>query len=63
MNANEEEAERLMNEDVRMEQKKPEDDRYCPCCSDTICIGIAWGIFAICVIIFIIAIVFKLQKD
>ena len=38
-------------------------DKYCCCCSDTICIGIAWGIFVICLIIFIIAICFKLQKD
>ena len=67
-NANEDEAQQLMNaegeenNDVdNSESKEPE--RYCCCCSDTVCIGIAWGIFVICVIIFIIAICFKLQKD
>ena len=53
----------LMNEDeknVDTEDKdKKKKERTCPCCSDTICIGLAWGIFAILVIIFIFAMIMK----
>ena len=44
-------------EDVDKDQKKKE--RTCPCCSDTLCIGLAWGIFAILLIIFIFAVIMK----
>ena len=35
-----------------------QDKNYC-CCSDRICIGFAWGLFIILLIIFIIALCFK----
>ena len=47
----------------KRKQKIINDERYCCCCSDTVCIGFAWGIFVIALIIFILAICFKFQKD
>lgn len=48
--------------DKESELDDPDKNKYC-CCSDTLCIGIAWGVFIILVVIFILAMVLKYQKD
>jgi|TARA_B110000305_G_C19292093_1_gene564710 hypothetical protein len=55
----------LMEKDEeKMDEKSDADDKNKTCCcSDTLCIGIAWGVFIILVVIFILAMVLKYQKD
>lgn len=48
--------------DDKNDTDDPDKNKYC-CCSDTLCIGIAWGVFIILVVIFILAMVLKYQKD
>ena len=51
----------MMEKEKNVETEEPKKkDRVCPCCSDTVCIGIAWGIFAIILIIFIILNLFRI---
>ena len=45
------------------ETPEPPKKKVCGCCSDSMCIGFAWGIFIILLIIFIFAVILKYQKD
>ena len=58
-----EEEKPLMEEEKNVETEPKKKERVCPCCSDTVCIGISWGIFAVLLIIFIFAVIMKYQKD
>jgi hypothetical protein len=54
---------------MEMEQDPEEDapeqppKKQCFCCSDSLCIGFAWGIFIVLLLIFIFAVILKYQKD
>lgn len=57
----------LMEKDEENKEDKsatddPDKNKVC-CCSDTLCIGIAWGVFIILVVIFILAMVLKYQQS
>ena len=54
-----EEEKPLMDEERNVDTEPKKKDQVCPCCSDTVCIGISWGIFAIILIIFIFAVIMK----
>lgn len=56
--------EKPLMEDVQDgDEETPKPKKVCGCCSDSLCIGLAWGIFIILLIIFIFAVILKYQKD
>ena len=58
-----EEEKPLMEEPNDEEETPYPPKKVCGCCSDSMCIGFAWGIFIILLIIFIFAVILKYQKD
>ena len=53
----------MSGENVELEEETPQEKKTTCCCPDSVCIGIAWGVFIILLIVFIFAVILKYQKD